>query len=284
MSVLTLPRALSLSRPRFWIYELGTFALGVLMALSATTTTPWWLVIIFALYFLYPANFLIYGVNDVYDYDTDIRNPKKAGYEDVLDPSLHRPVLRAIFWSTLPFLILAIFASKAALLAFIAFLFFAIGYSMPPVRAKARPLLDSFFSAGHYVATGVFGYYLAGEVEDVLLPVVAGMFWAMAMHAYSAVPDIAADGEAGVPTIATFLGKERTIIVCAFAYLGAGLIAYLYFGLLALALSVPYLIMMGLSLKASDERLLQLYKYFPKLNSVMGTLVTLLVLYENGWF
>jgi lycopene elongase/hydratase (dihydrobisanhydrobacterioruberin-forming) len=284
MVALTVQRALTLSRPRFWIYELGTFALGVLMALSVTTDTNWWLVALFGLYFLFPANLLIYGVNDVYDYETDIRNPKKTGYEDVLEPALHRPVLRAVFLSTLPFAVVALFLSNAALLSFIAFLFFAVGYSMPPVRAKARPVLDSFFSAGHYVATGVFGYFLAGEVGDVLLPVVAGMLWAMAMHAYSAVPDIAADGEAGVPTIATLLGPTRTIVLCAFAYLGAGLIAYLYFGLVALMLAVPYLIMMGLSLRADDERLMQLYKYFPKLNSVMGMLVTLLVLYENSWF
>lgn len=284
MSVLTLKRAVSLSRPRFWMYELGTFALGVLMALSATTPTQWWLVGLFAVYFLFPANFLIYGINDVYDYETDIRNPKKTGYEDVLNPALHRPVLRAIFFSTLPFIVAALFVSKAALVAFVAFLFFAICYSMPPVRAKARPVLDSFFSAGHYVATGVFGYFLAGEVGDVLLPVVAGMLWAMAMHAYSAVPDIAADSKAGLSTIATMLGQERTVVVCAFAYLGAGLIAYLYFGLVALALAVPYLIMMGYSLRADDVRLMQLYTYFPRINSLMGMLVTLLVLYENGWF
>lgn len=284
MASLTLRRVVALSRPRFWIYELGTFVLGVLMALSVTTSTNWWMVGLFALYFLFPANFLIYGVNDVYDYETDIRNPKKTGYEDVLDPALHRPVLRAIFLLTIPFVVAALFVSNTALISFAAFLFFAVGYSMPPIRAKARPVLDSFFSAGHYVATGVFGYFLAGEVGDVFLPVVAGMLWAMAMHAYSAVPDIAADGEAGVPTIATMLGRQRTIVACAFAYLGAGLIAYLYLGLPALGLAVPYIIMMGLSLCANEERLMQLYTYFPKINSVVGMLVTLLVLYENGWF
>lgn len=275
---LPLARAFTLSRPRFWLYELGTFALGVVMALSAYHDTNWYLVGLFALYFLFPANLLIYGINDVYDYETDLRNPKKQGYEDVLAPALHAPVLRTVLWTSVPFVVVALALSKAALLAFMAFLFFAIYYSMPPVRAKARPVLDSLFSAGHYVATGVFGYFVAGASGDVLLPVVAGMLWAMAMHAYSAVPDIQADSEAGVPTIATFLGAHRTIIICLLAYAAAGLIGYLYLDLWAVLLTLPYLVLMVRSLSCDDVALLRLYTYFPYLNALVGMVIFLLVL------
>lgn len=278
---LPLARAFSLSRPRFWLYELGTFALGVIMALSAYHDTNWWLVGLFAVYFLFPANLLIYGINDVYDYETDMRNPKKQGYEDVLAPALHGPVLRAVLWTSVPFAVVALFLSKAALLAFMAFLFFAIYYSMPPVRAKARPIFDSFFSAGHYVATGVFGYFVAGASGDVLLPVVAGMLWAMAMHAYSAVPDIQADTEAGVPTVATLLGGKRTIIVCLLSYVASGLIGYLYLDLWALLLMLPYVVMMVRSLSADEVMLLRLYTYFPYLNALTGMVIFLLVLSDK---
>jgi hypothetical protein len=46
------------------------------------------------------------------------------------------------------------------IISFLAFLFFSSQYSAIPIRAKARPIMDSLFSAGHYVATAVFGYYL----------------------------------------------------------------------------------------------------------------------------
>jgi len=279
MSSLSLLRLIALSRPRFWLYELGTFALGVLMALSAYHETSWWLVGLFALYFWFPANLLIYGINDVYDYETDRRNPKKQGYEDVLAPELHSPVLRAVFLTSLPFVVVAILLVPAsALVAFLVFLGCAVFYSMPPLRAKARPVLDSLFSAGHYVATGVFGYYLAGGSGDILLPVVAGMLWAMAMHAYSAVPDIAADTEAGVPTIATFLGGTRTVIVCFLAYAAAGFIGYLYLDLWALVLTAPYLVLMIRSLWCEESALLRVYRYFPYLNALVGMVIFLLIL------
>jgi 4-hydroxybenzoate polyprenyltransferase len=279
MGSLSLLRLFALSRPRFWLYELGTFAIGVVVALSAYHTTNWWLVGAFAVYFWFPANLLIYGINDVYDYETDLRNPKKQGYEDVLAPALHGPVLRAVLYTSAPFVVLALFtASSEALVAFLLFLGCAVFYSMPPVRAKARPVLDSLFSAGHYVATGVFGYYLAGGSGDVLLPVVAGMLWAMAMHAYSAVPDIAADTEAGVPTIATTLGAYRTLIVCFLAYAAAGFIAYLYLDIWSLLLTVPYLVLMVRSFWCDEVSLLRVYRYFPYLNALVGMIIFLLVL------
>lgn len=36
---------------------------------------------LYLLYFLFPANLLVYGVNDIADEDTDILNAKKQGYE-----------------------------------------------------------------------------------------------------------------------------------------------------------------------------------------------------------
>lgn len=36
-----------------------------------------WRIAIFALYFVIAANIWIYGINDIYDYETDKLNPKK---------------------------------------------------------------------------------------------------------------------------------------------------------------------------------------------------------------
>jgi 4-hydroxybenzoate polyprenyltransferase len=192
-------------------------------------------------------------------------------------------VIRLIALTTIPFALVALFLPIPALVAFIAFALFALFYSMPPVRAKVRPGLDSVFSAGHYIATAVFGYYLAGGSGEIWLPVVAGMLWAMAMHAYSAVPDIAADAAAGLATVATALGKVPTILACGFSYLGAATIAALFLGPFMFILLVPYVLLMVLSLPADEQRLFKLYTYFPMLNTITGTALFFLVFLAKGW-
>jgi len=36
------------------------------------------------LFFLIPYNLLMYGINDVFDYESDLRNPRKGGIEGAL--------------------------------------------------------------------------------------------------------------------------------------------------------------------------------------------------------
>jgi len=276
-------RLLSLSRPHFWLYELGTFFIGVVAAASSGTAFVSVWVLVYALYFLFPANLLIYGINDIYDYETDRLNPKKAGYEAVLPKTLHPTVLRAVFYTNAPFILLAMFLPQPATIALLVFVICATFYSAPPLRAKARPGYDSLFSAGHYVATGVFGYFLVGGTASIWLPVGAGMAWAMAMHAYSAVPDIQADKEAKLATIATVLGKQVTIWFCLVFYTIAAWIATLYIGPIAIGLFIPYLIMMILSLHSKEAQLLQLYTWFPWINALVGMSLFFTLLLQKPW-
>jgi 4-hydroxybenzoate polyprenyltransferase len=58
-------------------------------------------------------------------------------------------------------------------------------------------MIDMIFSAGHYVMTAVFAWTLIAPTSEINWRyVVAGMCWCMAMHLYSAIPDIQADAEA----------------------------------------------------------------------------------------
>jgi 4-hydroxybenzoate polyprenyltransferase len=46
--------------------------------------------IIGTIFFFIPYNFLMYGINDVFDYESDLRNPRKGGIEGaLLDPKYH---------------------------------------------------------------------------------------------------------------------------------------------------------------------------------------------------
>jgi len=272
-------RLLRISRPRFWVYVAGPFAIGCMLALRPldyplTHVTP--ILLLFLLYFTFPGNLLIYGVNDIFDYETDRLNPKKTDYEALVVPSEHRPLIVWTAATSAPFLLVVQTESFEALKAFSAFLFLAVFYSAPPIRAKVIPLFDTLFSAGIYASAGVFGYYLAGGQAINWLVVVAGLCWSMAMHAYSAVPDIEADRKSGVTTIATWLGETRTLWFCFVLYLTATLAVLPYLEGLAVFLGLIYCGVVLLSIRSREAgEIFRLYTYFPVLNIVAGFLIFL---------
>jgi len=286
---MTIHRLLKISRPRFWIYEIGPYLIGIAAATHFELSA--WLFLstfIFLFFFTYPANIYIYGINDIFDYETDKLNPKKTSYESLVMPDEWPKLWKNIILFCLPFLIYSFFILKIeALIAFLAFFFFAGFYSAPPIRAKARPFLDSFFSAGHYVATAVFSYLLINNIQDrsfsweiLGICTLAGLLWSIAMHAYSAVPDIQADRDANLETIATKLEKRNTIILCAVFYLLSGVLVFQFLGIISIILAIIYVAFMIRSLKTSDEELFKIYTYFPKINSVVGMIIFFAVLFN----
>ncbi len=281
---------IKISRPRFWLYEAATFGLvgtiGALQGLSFFSDWRYW---VFALYFLIPANILIYGINDIFDYETDKLNPKKGdnAYEALVPPERQKSLWKWIVLTNVPFFFF-VPHSLPLILSFFAFVFFASFYSASPIRAKAKPVIDSLFSAGHYVATGVFGYYLAGlpaQAGGVAFPtigVIAGMCWAIAMHAYSAVPDIKADLQAGLHTITIMIGERRTIALCWFLYAFAGYLVRDIIPMASIIGVITFSYFMWRSQRAkTPEALFKLYTYFPLINTIIGALVSMELFAKN---
>ena len=259
-----------ISRPRFWLYLFGPYLVG--LAAAPTSTSDFVRVdsILFGLYFLLPANLLVYGINDIFDFETDRLNPKKTEYEMLVRPEHHRTLA---FWSlalNLPFLILAFWIAFPALISLAVFLVLSVLYSAPPVRAKTLPVVDSIFNV-LYVLPGAFAYQMLTGTFPPVAIIAAGGLWTAAMHAYSAIPDIEADRTASVETIATVLGKTATLIFCLAAFFGAAVLAFPYLGLLAIALCLIFATLIVLSLfSKSNERLFALYRYFPIVNALSG--------------
>lgn len=282
---MTFSRILTISRYRFWIYELGPFAYGIFAAAPTLASLLTWQVFVFAFFFLFPANLYIYGINDMFDYETDKLNPRKVEYEALVEPREWKTLSSWIALSVIPFLCALPFTNSGAVYSMIAFLFFAGFYSAKPIRAKAKPILDSLFSAGHYVATGAFGYYLLGGTGFPLIPLTAAMCWSIAMHAYSAVPDIESDRSAGLSTIATTLRKTGTIFLCLALYAGAAFLVFPYIGNVAIVLGIVYtLLMLGSLFIRKPEILLKLYTFFPYINLVAGMIIFFSILFSRFTF
>lgn len=300
-----LSRVIRISRPRFWIYELGPYMIGVLGAIYTLNMIPYngfafsipigisafisnsIIILLFALYFLIPANIWIYGINDIYDYETDKLNPKKVEwYEALVEPKEQKSLWRWILLTTLPFLIILLYKwlwimNYELRISFLAFLFFSGQYSAKPIRAKARPIFDSFFSAWHYIATAVFGYLLVNPTWDInRFYIVAGMARAMAMHAFSAVPDIQADKDAKLATIATWLWWKATIRACFGLYLVASILSYSFLWRISILLWVVYcgLMIWAATLYGDEKKIFTLYKRFPWINTVSWMILFFVVL------
>ena len=264
---------LKVSRPRFWFYIFGPYIVGLIAGAATRNDLLDWRTILFAVYFLFPGNLLIYGINDIFDFETDEFNTKKVEYETLVDRSHHRSLAIWIAVFNIPFIVAVLIFVPAAWISVAGFLFFSLLYSAPPIRAKTIPFLDSAFNV-LYVFPGVFGYQLlSGSFPPIQLLIAAGL-WTAAMHAYSAIPDIQADRNAGLQTIATFLGPYVTLVVCAGLYVTAAIIATEYLGFVSLSLGGIYLILMIASVRSvKTDRLFKLYRYFPIINVLSGFII-----------
>ncbi len=272
------------SRPLSWINTAYPFALAYL--LLARPVDPLALVV-GALYFLIPYNLAMYGVNDVFDYESDLRNPRKGGVEGaVLAPRYHRPVLLAALITNLPFLVLLVLLGNPASWLVLAISVFAvIAYSAPVLRFKERPVLDSVTSSVHFVSPAVYGVALAGVAPDprAVLLLAAFFLWGMASHAFGAVQDVPADREAEIGSVATVFGARATVLGAAVLYLLAGVLAALSGWPTALAglAAVPYLVMVLPFATITDARAEEAnrgWRRFLAINYGVGFGVTLLCL------
>ncbi|QCB92662.1 prenyltransferase [Cellulomonas shaoxiangyii] len=280
---------LAASRPFSWINTAYPFAAGWLLATGGRVDVAF---VVGTLFFLVPYNLLMYGVNDVFDYASDLRNPRKGGIEGgLVDPararSVHRRILVACVVTTVPFVVwLLALGSPAAGLVLAVVLFAVVAYSAPGLRFKERPVLDSLTSATHFVGPLLYALVLADAplTARTTWPVlVAFVLWGMASHAFGAVQDVRADREGGIASVATVLGARPTVRAATATYVlaAAVLLALPWPGVLAALLPLPYAVSTWRFRGVTDadcERANAGWRTFLWLNLVTGFLVTMLLL------
>ena len=270
---------LTISRPRFWIYVAGPFWLCAAILYPSIHNTLQG--IVFLLYFTFPANILIYGINDIYDTETDVLNDKKSSYEQVLQKSDQKKLLWVILITNIPFILYGLFVLPVpALVSLILFILLAWQYSATPLRAKAIPFVDSIVSGLLYIVPAGVAWGIITHSYPSFLPMLAGFLWSYAMHLYSAVPDINADKAAHIKTGANLLGKNPTLILCGVLYLSSAIIAFIYIKFFAVIAALAYLYLIGISIsKKNPEGVLAVYKIFPLLNTCIGAMLFFQILF-----
>jgi 4-hydroxybenzoate polyprenyltransferase len=269
------------SRPVSWINTAYPFAAAYLLCGGGLTAE----LLVGTLFFLIPYNLLMYGINDVFDYESDLRNPRKGGIEGiVLSDRWHGLTLWASGLLALPFVVaLVAFGDLASTLVLAVALAAVVGYSAPGIRLKERPVLDSMTSSTHFVGPAAFGLALADGAWTVtaVAALVAFFLWGMASQAFGAVQDVTADREAGIGSIATVLGAATTVRVAVGLYAAAGVVVLLtgWPGALAGVLAAPYILSILPFRSLPDERCEQAnagWRRFLWLNMLTGFALTLL--------
>jgi 4-hydroxybenzoate polyprenyltransferase len=230
----------------------------------------------------------MYGINDVFDCESDLRNPRKGGVEGaLLDPGMHRPTIVASIVTTVPFVVyLLVMGSPASWVVLAVSLFAVVAYSAKGLRFKERPFLDSITSSTHFVSPAVYGLVLAGAVftPQLIALLVAFFLWGMASHAFGAVQDVIADREGGISSIATVIGARATVRFAVVAYLLGGVLLLFtdWPGPLAAVLVIPYAAVCAPFWNVTDaasETANRGWRRFLLLNFITGFVVTMLMIW-----
>ncbi len=270
------------SRPVSWVNTAYPFAAAYFLVTGRID----WVFVVGTIFFLIPYNLLMYGINDVFDYESDLLNARKGGVEGaVLDRRHHRFVLWAAVIATAPFvLVLATQGGAGANIVLTVSLFAVVAYSAPVLRFKERPFLDSITSSTHFVSPAVYGLTLVNAEFSpaVWAALLAFFLWGMASHAFGAVQDVVPDREANIASIGTVLGARFTAWFSFIAYAMAGVLMLWTPAPFAAVLAVPYLINVGPYLRVTDATSASAnvaWKRFLWLNYLTGFLVTLTLIW-----
>jgi 4-hydroxybenzoate polyprenyltransferase len=283
----TLRQLFVASRPVSWINTAFPFAAAYVLTARQLDAT----LLVGTLFFLIPYNLAMYGINDVFDYESDLRNPRKGGAQGaVLDRRFHRVTLWAAALTCLPFVVyLVAVGNPASWLVLALSLAFVVSYSAPPLRLKERPFADSLTSSIHFFSPAVYGLVLADArwTPALVAVVVAFALWGVGSHAFGAVQDVASDRAAGISSIATVLGARTTVWFALGAYATAAiaLLPSEWPGPLGALLAIPYLLNVWPSRAITDATCTEAtagWRRFLWINQITGFAVTLLLI--AWWF
>lgn len=260
---------LKISRYRFWFYTAGPFLLGIILGIDSIEEilNPQMFFLLF--YFLIPFNFFIYAINDYFDQDTDIFNPKKTNQETAYKKEF-LPIFKFGLTTFVLFSIVAVLLlnplNRHLLIFLILISFF---YSAPPLRFKSKPFIDSLSNV-LYAIPGFIGFlYISNTSTLPFEAIYIGIAYTGAMHLFSAVPDIESDKKAKLKTTAVFFGEKISLYLCLFLWFSISILLlninkFLFIVSLIYPFTVLYVIF--------NKNVSRVYWWFPYINTIVGFL------------
>lgn len=162
----------------------------------------------------FPYCLFLYGINDIYDHESDLLNPRKGSIQGAqLAQQKHRLIKRYSL-ITVVLLLISSFVTLNILNIFgmILLLFFSYYYSAPPLRFKDRTPLDSFSNGIiYFLGPLLIGYQ--GSLTMIPIDVILLSICVMGIHAYSTIADYTVDQKIGDKTFAVVYGIRWAAII-----------------------------------------------------------------------
>ncbi len=213
---MNIKRLLTISRPLAWTWTIGAYLVGMGSFSNFTSLS-----LIEFLFMFFPINFVIYGLNDIYDRKSDKINPNKDDFQGAKVKDNEIKIIKNLsIMLSVAFIILAviskniqhiILSSSLILLAYI--------YSGPPLRLKSKPIIDSFFGSVGYLIPVLLAFTTYNSLSNLPLVYALLVFPLMAGHAIFTLRDRKYDEKTGTKTIGVYLGERKTLIFAVIMYL-----------------------------------------------------------------
>lgn len=231
---------LKVSRPGLWFATLWLYLMPT-SGLDVLDSVPFWMGLLYA---TFPLNFMIYGWNDIADYEIDQGNPRKDsfwfGAKGSKEQLAH--LWKAIAFVqiiTIPFFIWMIGWKMVGL--YLALLFVNYIYNHPRFGLSSRPPLEVLCQIG-YLLVVPFSMWL-NEVSPLPWQTYAYLLlFAFQSHLIGEVMDIEPDRRSGRQTTATKIGMKNTKLLIILIVLSEASLLffvfreYIFGGMLGLAL------------------------------------------------
>ena len=232
---------LKVSRPGLWFVTVWLYLLPTGQMTEIWTSIPFWLGIF---YVTFPLNFLVYGWNDMVDFETDKLNPRKdsfwfgaRGTKEQL-ANLWKPMLIS---QLLIGPVLLYYVGWPMVWLLLNFVVINGLYNLPEGGLRGRPPLELLCQIG-YVMIVPFSMYLNETTEVPWQTYFYLLLFAWQSHLIGEVMDIEPDRQSGRKTTATILGMKNTkLVIIAIVLVEVFLLfyvfkTYIFGGMLAIGL------------------------------------------------
>jgi 4-hydroxybenzoate polyprenyltransferase len=209
---------IQVSRPIIWPILPLVYLLGMHAANAQLTTVA----ALQMLVLTFPMNLIGCGLNDIFDYESDRRSPRRRLVWGAVVGRENRSLVWRACLAMMP---LVLFSGAATrdwdnFVAVVALVLVAWLYSVPPARLKERPPLDSVANGlGYFLLPLVMGYSLGADPRTMPLRYYLLALSVCGVHALATAADYDADKAAGHRTLATVYGKRSAAALALAAFL-----------------------------------------------------------------
>jgi 4-hydroxybenzoate polyprenyltransferase len=214
---------IQVSRPIVWPILPMVYYLGLHSAHAALTPAA----IAQMVLLTFPMNLIGCGLNDIYDIESDRQCSRRRAIWVTEVRESDRPFVFAACLAMMPLVVLGacITTNRDNLVAAVSLLLVAWFYSVPPIRLKERPPLDSLANGlGYFYLPFVMGYSLNADPRNMPLKYYLLALCVCGIHALASAADHDADSAANHHTIAVAWGKRATCILAFSTFLTAWLL------------------------------------------------------------